>query len=150
MDEIHHWVSQSGLAQEKATSLIITANSSLQSIKNMTIKKTTKNDQISERLQVQPFINTVHEEEIQQSVHLAAGDEALEASADVTLAGSNLEVTVNDARNRMLVMIEINWRQMELTSQPGGYQFRYQGHREGRRQRKGHQCKHHRRQRRWE
>jgi hypothetical protein len=29
---------------------------------------------------------------------LAARDEALEASANVTLAGGNLEVTVNDAR----------------------------------------------------
>lgn len=67
----------------------------------MTIKKRTKNDQKSATLQGQSCINTVHEEEIQQSVHLAAGDEALEASADVTLAGSNLEVTVNDARNRV-------------------------------------------------
>lgn len=33
---------------------------------------------------------------VKRQSHLAAGDEALEASADVALAGGNFEVTVDD------------------------------------------------------
>ena len=34
---------------------------------------------------------------VKRQSHLAAGDEALEASADVALAGGDFEVTVDDA-----------------------------------------------------
>jgi hypothetical protein len=37
-----------------------------------------------------------------QFLHLAAGDEALQASADVTLTGSNLEVAVDDTRSGLV------------------------------------------------
>jgi hypothetical protein len=49
---------------------------------------------------------------VKRQSHLAAGDEALEASANVTLASGNFEVTVDDTKQGCQLKAQ-NWIETE-------------------------------------
>ena len=92
---------------------------------------------------------------VEQSPCLAAGDQALQTSTDVTLTGGNFEVTVDDANENVSMSDTIitdereERRGSKLTLQQAGYQYHCPKHPEGRKQQTDHQCRHHRRRQQW-
>lgn len=114
------------------------------------IKKTKESNRIAKDYKSAISHHTAREERTWQLLHLAARDEALQAGANVTLTGGNFEVAVDNTRLELVIM-KLTWHiwGWRLTSRQAGYRYRCQGHREGQRRRKEHQCRHHRRRPQW-